>query len=148
MILCDMCKQWYYFDCLDGITIDDINETTEWLCPKCLQLLILFVLLNWPTKIYHVIWLDISQYWNVVFTCVGEPVKLCTISENCVAILYWNKKLWVTKVWKVVKFWEPTWSFFAGPVTIIVKDLCTHAIATQLYKYNWGIWWKAELVYQ
>ena len=61
-------------------------------------------------KIYHVIWWDISQYRNVVFgfcKMCRKPVKLCTISENCVAIPYWSKKLWVTKSEKLLNFESP-----------------------------------------
>jgi len=37
--------------------------------------------------------------------------------KKCVAIRYWSEKLWVTKLRKVVNFWESTWPIFAGPVT-------------------------------
>ena len=45
------------------------------------------------------------------------PNKLWTNLENFVAVLYRSKKLWEPKVWKVVKFSEPTCPIFAGPVT-------------------------------
>jgi len=50
-----------------------------------------------------------------------------------------KKKLWVTKVWKVVKFWEPTWPIFAGPVTFKLNgytqsiNLCSFSLSLDCF---------------
>ena len=53
--------------------------------------------------------------WTRHTICVGKPDKLCTISENCVAMPYWCKKLWATKVWKVIKILRAHMTYFRRP---------------------------------
>ena len=48
-------------------------------------------------------YLNIEMQYLDSVSSVVKPNKLSTNLENFVAVLYWNKKLWEPKVWKVVK---------------------------------------------